>query len=147
MAQTIRIEYFGMEGSGPTVKEARADAGQKIEKALRGSYEPQVIAFDGQMAILWREPKHGWLYGRIVDGALHPGGMGAEESCDEAKARARFDLAQLAWSPDSDDEEILAFVIDRPTRCNSGTGSSGNDSTRPTGRQARVTLRPTRRPR
>lgn len=36
MAQTIKITYYGMDGEGRTVKEAKADAGTKIEAALKG---------------------------------------------------------------------------------------------------------------
>lgn len=61
----INLEYFGMPGSGATVKEAKQDAGHRIEQALEGDYNPIVIRFRDHMLVVARDPKLGWGY-RIV---------------------------------------------------------------------------------
>ena len=43
MSTKINLTYYGMEGSGATVKEAKLDAGRKIEAALSGYHFPTII--------------------------------------------------------------------------------------------------------
>ena len=116
MAQTVHIEYFGMPGSGPTLKEARADAGRKLERAMKETYRPRVIRFCDHLAIVWREPDNGWRYGRVGEDGELQGSIGSPETLDQAVARAQYDQAQLAWSPEADDEEVLGFIEDLTSR-------------------------------
>ena len=107
MATTIKIEYFGMPGEGPTVKEAKLDAGRKIEAALHGSYAPTFLTFGDYTALVWREPT-GWGYRLLSekDNTLY---ASCNDSRDEAMRRAKRHLAQLAELT-IPDEEILAYV-------------------------------------
>ena len=43
MTKTVRITYYGMEGEGSTLKEAKQDAGRKLEAAIRASSDPICI--------------------------------------------------------------------------------------------------------
>lgn len=61
MAQTVRITYYGMDGEGRNVTEAKKDAGRKIEEALHGNYTPFVLARDGVAFVAHRNPQ-GWGY-------------------------------------------------------------------------------------
>ena len=54
------ITYYGVDGHGRTVKEAKLDAGRKIERMLDGSYQPTWIEANGEVAILFRTPDGGW---------------------------------------------------------------------------------------
>ena len=58
---TINLTYCGMNGSGPTVKEAKQDAARKIEAVLDGSYDPVVARLNGITGIAFRTPD-GWKY-------------------------------------------------------------------------------------
>lgn len=62
---TIHLDYFGMPGSGPTVKEAKLDAGRKIEAALEGCYAPLLLNFRGMLLVISRNPRD-WGY-RMFD--------------------------------------------------------------------------------
>ena len=107
MTTTIKIEYFGMPGEGPTVKEAKLDAGRKIEAALNGSYAPTFLTFGEYNALVWREPT-GWGY-RLLPSKEDTLYASCADSQDEAIRRAKRHLAQLAHGS-VPDEEILAYV-------------------------------------
>jgi hypothetical protein len=101
----IRIDYYGVEGAGKTVKEAKLDAGRKIETMLKGDYVPEVIAFRGFVALLWREP-YGWFSKLLTDYHTHEiqtgrlNGCASHASRSQALAAIRMSLAQTAWTPD-----------------------------------------------
>lgn len=59
---TITLDYYGMTGTGHTVKEAKLDAGRKIEAALEGDYSPLLVQWRGTTAVFSRNPKSGWGY-------------------------------------------------------------------------------------
>lgn len=59
MSKTIHLTHLGMEGAGPNVKAARADATRKIAQALSGSYVPWVCVFGSLCVVLYRDP-NGW---------------------------------------------------------------------------------------
>ena len=101
VAQTVRITYFGADGEGSTVTEARRDAGERIGRMLGGSYTPQLIGSlrDNYSALLWREPKYGWNY-KIIgpeqpEGALHSCTSG--DDYESAKRHATRHLATLLF--------------------------------------------------
>lgn len=58
----VSIEYYGMNGSGKNLTEAKRNAGAKIERALEGTYWPSVISFKGWLAFIYRDPVSGWWY-------------------------------------------------------------------------------------
>lgn len=49
----ITLEYLGVEGTGRTVKEAKADAVRKIEQLLKADRSPYFMSFRGQHVIIW----------------------------------------------------------------------------------------------
>ncbi len=109
MATRISLTYRGMDGSGATVKEARRDAARKIEAALGGSYEPQVLAVGDCTAILFRRPS-GWTYGLVHAGMeTICAGFGGNETREEVERRARKHVAEVGWNRHND-REVLAFV-------------------------------------
>ena len=65
MGSKVRITYYGMEGEGATMKEAKADAGRQLEAAMQGDYSPFTVVWRGIVAILVRAPKTGYGYRMI----------------------------------------------------------------------------------
>ena len=99
MTQTARITYFGMEGEGRNLTEAKRDAGRKVEQALEGSYTPELIGdiSKGYAMLLVRQPKLGWesiLLYPGKEGALY-GSSGSDTTKEECERRARAHLAGL----------------------------------------------------
>lgn len=62
MSTKISLEYFGMPGVGATVKEAKLDAGRKIEEALSRDYTPLYIEWRGTICLFFCDPKYGYGY-------------------------------------------------------------------------------------
>lgn len=98
----ITLEYYGVEGAGRTVKDARADAGRKIQAMLAGSYTPHVVSYRAYAVLVFREPTSGWATMIIADedgvrfsegGSCH----GYEDQFEAMKA-ARMHVAQLGWA-------------------------------------------------
>jgi hypothetical protein len=52
----ITLEYYGMTGTGSTLKEAKADAGAKIAKAMNAEYTPYQMCLGDVIGILYRTP-------------------------------------------------------------------------------------------
>lgn len=66
MAKQITITYYGMEGSGPTVREAKADASTKLERLIRELQNANpVIVRVGEWTALVAFDINGWGY-RII---------------------------------------------------------------------------------
>ena len=110
---TVTIEYFGMDGQGRTVTEAKRNAGEKIERALKGSYQPRVIHRKNCAALLYREPS-GWHYSLLTktDGTVRddlPCGT-FYGSLDDAEQAALFHVTQNAW--DGEEGEALDSLLE-----------------------------------
>ena len=90
----INLEYFGMPGSGATVKEAKLDAGKRISEALEGSYAPFVLNHRGKLLIASRNPRFGWGY----------------RFYDEGEMPVYFNADQCSCGFDTRDECLLAAV-------------------------------------
>ncbi len=54
--KTIHIEYYGVDGYGPTVKDAKADAGAKIAKAMKAEYTPYMLQLGEVTGLIHRSP-------------------------------------------------------------------------------------------
>lgn len=99
----IKVEHYGVEGTGRTLKEAKADAGRKIKAMLEGDYTPETITFRGLVALIWREPWGGW-YSKVIsetgalDASRRLSGCASHSSRDEARASTRMQLAQMDWT-------------------------------------------------
>lgn len=117
---TVRIEYYGMEGEGRTLTEAKKDAGRKIQAALGGYYTPELLTWRGETALIYREP-NGWRYslllsgGKLIDRPYGISSNGPHASKKEALQSAGFSLAQNGWQP-ADGTEILPDFLDESNR-------------------------------
>lgn len=124
---TVRITYFGMDGQGATVTEAKRDAGAKIESAMNGSYEPEVLSSRGWAIILWRSPQ-GWHSNIIAepkDGFRQRinGGSGRDDRT-AGRASALLNLARLSW----DGSELIPPCLEEVSRLsalNNGRDTDG----------------------
>lgn len=56
MANQVTVAYYGVEGTGRTVTEAKKDAGAKIEKQLTGTYEPVIVSYRETAYVIYRTP-------------------------------------------------------------------------------------------
>lgn len=114
MSQKITLTYYGVEGSGRTVTEAKRDAGRKIEAAFAGSYTPEMLAWRGYAILLYRSPE-GWHKALVVDDGVPRESFGtgsAERDRERARREALMQLAQLGWSHD-DGSDVPPFLTDR----------------------------------
>lgn len=120
MAQTVRITYYGMDGEGRTVTEAKRDAGEKIEKALSGDYTPRIISGGHWAGLIWRSPVGGFQY-RMLD-LSKPEDLSKSNYCScsgyntmaDVEKAVQLHLAQKVfdWSLESVDV-ALSLVEDR----------------------------------
>jgi hypothetical protein len=54
MSTKITLEYFGFQGLGATIKEAKQDAGRKIEALHAGSWDPVLVSWRGETILIYR---------------------------------------------------------------------------------------------
>lgn len=111
MAIKIRLTYYGMDGEGATVKEAKADAGRRIERALAEmSKAPVIVSVDGRVALVAYDPGSGWGHRLIA----YPGEeyrlgpqyvSGAFQTQHEAILHAAQHVVDLCWEPAAEDDE------------------------------------------
>ena len=108
----VTVTYVGMEGTGKTLAAAKQDAAAKAEAALTGDYTPEIIAFRGVVALVWREPT-GWCstllqYPGIEFRTGRPHCTGSYyDKRKEAIARTKQHVAQLAWQESDGTESPL----------------------------------------
>jgi hypothetical protein len=103
----VTVTYYGVEGTGRTVTEAKQDAGRKIEHSLSGSYTPRIIGNPAEVAVLiYREALTGWVY-RLIGPVIQPDltsdsctpiyGYNATPTREACERDARRHLAQIQW--------------------------------------------------
>lgn len=116
MGKVVRIEYFGMDGEGRNVTEAKKDAGRKLEQFVRQAGMPKFLCYRSATIVMWRG-KEDWLYGFLRDGDIsgwsyHPGGY------DECRMAAAHHLAQNECDQDEiiTESDVPEFVTDRHDR-------------------------------
>jgi hypothetical protein len=108
MSKTIRITYYGMDGEGSTVREAKADAGNKLERLVRDvTSGPQLYCFGGRMAIVART-KESWSYRLVENGKPMGGDAYGFENFADAQRSALGHMADLAWSHDVSHDRAFA---------------------------------------
>lgn len=106
MSTQVSITYFGMDGTGRNVTEAKRDAGRKIEEALSGSYRPVVLESRGWAMLVWRDicgwqssiikwVDHDQNYESLWRADVSSGS--GEKSFEECLERAYSHLAQMTW--------------------------------------------------
>lgn len=99
MSQIVKIEYFGFEGTGRTMKDAKADAGKKISALHNGSWTPVIISWRGETVLLTRDLT-GWVKRFLQhDNAEITVGTGSQsfDSRDEAIRASQRHIVQLGW--------------------------------------------------
>ena len=98
---TVTIDYFGFSGSGPTVKEAKQDAGRKIQALHADTWTPVIREWRGFAILVYRN-LNGWEYTFIS----HPGeplripagcSCGFHDRADAVKSAERH-IADVGWS-------------------------------------------------
>ena len=90
---TVTVDYFGVSGTGRTVKEAKLDAGRKIESAI--SKSPKVYSYRGRSVFIYYRP------GGAAYVIVHPDSEGeslCSSTCstDDAERSALHHLLQIA---------------------------------------------------
>lgn len=106
-AKTHRVAIYGAIGHGPTVKEAKADAGAAIERAFAddGCYIPVLIRFPrGEVGVVYRTLE-GWEYGYLTPEQERSSGycVGGYARKRDAEMHLRRHMAQayLFQAPDN----------------------------------------------
>jgi hypothetical protein len=96
----IILDYFGMEGQGRTVTEAKEAAGRKIRAALEGDYAPYIVAYRNVAAVVFRSPD-GWGSRLISDDERGLIGGRVDAHCRDERADALrsacLHVAQTGW--------------------------------------------------
>src|SRR5215469_18888121 len=116
MSKTIRITYFGVEGEGATVKEAKLAAGRKIEEHVKALDDQPVIVRVGEWSALVAYTANGWGY-RIIDCPDHsyePGPVFlnyGEPDKHEIRKRALRHLIDCAWAFPENDEAFIDGIF------------------------------------
>ena len=110
---TVKITYYGMEGEGRTLTEARKNAGRKLEACVTGSHAPiiRTITHAGRTftVFIFRELDR-WGYQIIEHGKTKDGQSwaSANEPTDKDAARAAFrHLAQWSFSFEDDGADLI----------------------------------------
>ena len=119
MTIKIRLTYHSMDGEGATVREAKADAGRKIERALAEmSKAPVIVSVDGRVALVAYDPGCGWGHLLIAypgdDAYPRPGPQyvsGAFATQHEAILHAARHVLDLCWEPDAEDDDARYDAI------------------------------------
>ena len=97
----ITLDYFGSSGTGATVKEAKLDAGRKIEALHSGTWTPVIREWRGYAVLIHRN-LNGWEYCFIQ----HPGeplhippgcSCGFHDRADAVKSAERH-IADVGWT-------------------------------------------------
>lgn len=121
MSKQITLEFLGMEGTGRNQTEAKQDAGRKIEKAVTGSYTPEILSYRGQSILLYRDARMGWVY-NAIDAAQSEFSQSRiwvssilDGTYQTAKDRALYHLSQMMWT-EADGTDVPEFVTDERDR-------------------------------
>lgn len=122
---TITMTYYGVEGRGRNITEAKRDAGSKIEKAIEGTYEPLILRFHDLVGICSRHPLHGWDYTIVYpdsqmdkQGHIRSCFAGSYDTRAEAEQGLRRHIAQNVFNPRDPNsaQETASFILDERDR-------------------------------
>lgn len=113
MATRISLTYFGMSGEGATVREAKADAGRKLEALVKHvEHTPSIVAVGDCASLVWHFGSYGWCNALVsAHGKPQPhlsAAIPGEATEEEAMVRAAMHTADLAWSHDVEDDEAFS---------------------------------------
>lgn len=123
MSKQITMDYYGMSGTGATVKEAKADASRKLQAAMEGDYLPYLLTLRDEMAIVARDPVSGWGY-RLIHSDRKPVtecwlNQGYGDSRDEVMlncARHLIDNVRQVGDTFDNSPDLTAFIDALPGR-------------------------------
>ena len=121
---TVQIEYFGMDGVGRNVTEAKRDAGAKIERFISADGRPVFIHYRGSAVMVYLT-RYGWEYSiaQLADGA-EPFGRGccicATWERADAVREAKEHLAQNIVGDTLTDAVTVAHDLGLPTSARCG---------------------------
>lgn len=119
MSAKVRITYYGMYGEGATMKEAKLDAGRKIEQAMEGSYDPFAVTWRGIVAVLARSPKSGYGYRFIYLKASDKPEVSnswnvlATDDFEDARFQMLRHLADITRKPGETDSPLFEYLRTR----------------------------------
>lgn len=121
--KTVSVEYYGMHGSGRTLKEAKEDASRQLKKAMAGYYTPMYLSAGDEAAILYRTP-HGWHYSFVRDGKMSEGCAVCGDDRNDAEQRLRRHLGANAtdWRTCLTADDVHPIVRDQRDRRDIATG-------------------------
>lgn len=116
MSNSVTVTYYGVEGTGRTVTEAKKDAGRKIEESLTGTYKPQLIESRGTAIVIWRDP-HGWHSNFVCESGkfrdqrtAFQGYSSGDRDYWDCYASAILSLGQQTWDGVEDVPPCLAEI-------------------------------------
>jgi hypothetical protein len=120
-----RVNYLGMDGTGQTAKDAKADAARKIETAMEGSYTPIVLTAGGETIVCYREPAYGWSYSFVRNGRLSGGCSGNyDRETVEKTARRHLGANATNWRTYFGPDDVDSIVEDPADRKDIASGCS-----------------------
>lgn len=95
---TVTLNHYGITGSGPTVTEAKRDAGAQITQLVRDlEAGPHIEVAAGHTIVATRDA-HGWGYSIVwPDGHIGRSGSGRADR-EETIRSARMHVADAAWT-------------------------------------------------
>ena len=96
---SVTVKYYGVDGTGRTVKEAKVDAGRKIEAAFDRNYNPEIVKIGDEIGLLWATP-FSYCYRIITDTKGILFGSFREGEREGVKQEMRNHLLQLSWKPE-----------------------------------------------
>jgi hypothetical protein len=96
----VRVTYYGMDGEGATMKEAKADAASKLEKIVSDTDWTPRFYIDGSQRVLIYRELDGWHYSIVHTDTDNLCLQSACADKRDAIRRALRHLAQITWTPD-----------------------------------------------
>lgn len=117
MSKIVRIVYYGMEGEGPTLKEAKADAARKLQAFVKDTFQPAFFAGKTHLLAVIRE-QWGWTTRVILlaeaseNGRIDTCASSGYADREDAIRHARSHLAQLEWRRDGS-TDISPYIVDK----------------------------------
>ncbi len=113
---TVTIDYYGVEGTGKNLTEAKKNAGEVIRATLkRVATPPRIIRLKNWMVLIWADA-HGWCHkvqeiDAIESGHLY-GCSHSSGSEDDVVVAAKRHLADCVTMTDA---EAVAFFSSHPS--------------------------------
>ena len=105
-----------VEAIGKTLAEADANLHDAVEKAVTGSYTPDIITAFDLYCLVYRTPQSWWYCAPRKFGESISSGCSPCDSFDDATKRARQHLAQCAFRLDRDEHEIAKIIHNETDR-------------------------------